>query len=139
MREIIGMSRPEIMPGAACLFCRGRISGDVIAAEILQETNLAEYENQRKQGYLPELATQAPAVIPYTSAVASFAINELLHRLSGYMGDDRMSTELFLLFNDSRISRNSTPASPECVCSNRKKWGRGDVDPFLGLTWGDPK
>jgi hypothetical protein len=128
-----------LMPGAACLFCRGRISGDVIAAEILQETNPEEYESQRKQGYLPELATQAPAVIPFTSAVASFAINEHLHRLSGYMGDDRMSTELFLLFNDSRISRNTTPASQECICSNRKKWGRGDVDPFLGLTWGDAK
>lgn len=125
-----------LMPGAACLFCRGRISGDVIAAEILQETNLSEYESQRKQGYIPELGTQAPAVIPFTSAIASFSINELLHRLSGYMGDDRVSTELFLLFDDSRISRNSTPASPECVCSNRKKWGRGDTDPFLGLTWG---
>jgi hypothetical protein len=125
-----------LMPGAACLFCRGRISGDVIAAEILQETNPTEYESQRKQGYIPELGTQAPAVIPFTSAIASFAINELLHRLSGYMGEDRMSTELFVLFNDSRISRNSTPASPECMCSNRGKWGRGDADPFLGLTWG---
>jgi hypothetical protein len=104
----------------------------VIAAEILQETNPSEYESQRKQGYIPELGTQAPAVIPFTSAIASFSINELLHRLSGYMGDDRV----FLLFDDSRISRNSTPASPECVCSNRKKWGRGDTDPFLGLTWG---
>jgi hypothetical protein len=121
------------MPGAACLSCRGRISGDVIAAEILQETNPSEYESQRKQGYIPELGTQAPAVIPFTSAIASFSINELLHRLSGYMGDDRVSTELFLLFDDSRNSRNSTPASPECVCSKRKKWGRGDTDPFLGL------
>jgi hypothetical protein len=50
-----------LMPGAACLFCRGRISGDVIAAEILQETNPSEYESQRKQGYIPELGTQAPA------------------------------------------------------------------------------
>lgn len=125
-----------LMPGAACLFCRGRISGDVIAAEILQETNPSEYESQRKQGYIPELGTQAPAVIPFTSAIASFAINELLHRLSGYMGDDRVSTELFLLFDDSRISRNSTPASQECMCSSRKKWGRGDTDPYLGLTWG---
>jgi hypothetical protein len=44
-----------LMPRAACLFCRGRISGDVIAAEILQETKPDEYKNQRKQVYLPEL------------------------------------------------------------------------------------
>lgn len=124
-----------LLPGAACLFCRGRISGDVIAAEFLQETDPAEYKRLRAQGYIPELQTNAPAVIPYTTAAASFAINELLHRLSGYMGEDRASTELFLLFDDSRISRNSTPAGAACMCSDRNKWGRGDCDPFLGLTW----
>jgi len=124
-----------LMPGAACLFCRARISGDVIAAEVLQETNPEEYKRLRKQGYIPELQTNAPAVIPFTSAVASFAVNELLHKFSGYMGEDRVSTELFLLFDDSRIIRNSTPSAASCICADRRKWGRGDTDPFLELTW----
>jgi molybdopterin/thiamine biosynthesis adenylyltransferase len=125
-----------LLPGAACLFCRERIAGDVIAAEVLAETNPAEYERLRQQGYVPELRTNAPAVIPFTSSVASFAINEFLHRLSGYMGDDRISTELFLLFDDSKIIRNSTLPAPACRCADRKNWGRGDTDPLLGLTWG---
>jgi len=126
-----------LLPGAACLFCRERITGDVIAAEVVAETDPAEYERLRKQGYVPELGTTAPAVIPFTSSVASFAVNELLHRLSGYMGEDRASTELFLLFDDSKIIRNSTPPAPECHCADRKNWARGDTDPFLGLTWGN--
>lgn len=124
-----------LYPGAACLFCRERISGDVIQAEVLAETNPAEYERLRKQGYIPELRTNAPAVIPFTSSVASFAISELLHRLSGYLGADRVSTELFLLFDDSRIRTNSTPPLPECRCARRENWGRGDTEPFLGMTW----
>jgi hypothetical protein len=51
-----------------CLFCRERISGDVIAAEVLAETNPAECEYRRKQGYVPELRTNATAVIPFTSS-----------------------------------------------------------------------
>lgn len=125
-----------LLPGAACLFCRGRISGDVIAAEILQENDPEEYKRRRVQGYVPELEGHAPAVIPFTSAVASFAINEFFHRLSGYMGEDRASTEVFLLFDDSRISRNSTPPDGECMCSDRRRWGRGDTNPLLGMTWG---
>jgi ThiF family/Prokaryotic homologs of the JAB domain len=125
-----------LLPGAACLFCRGRISGDVIAAEILLENDPEEYKRLRAQGYVPELEGQAPAVIPFTSAVASFALNELFHRLSGHMGADRVSTEVFLLFDDSRISRNSTPPAEDCMCNDRSKWGRGDADPFLGLAWG---
>ena len=125
-----------LMPGAACLFCRQRISGDVIAAEVLQETNRDEYNRLRKQGYVPELQTNAPAVIPFTTAAASFAVNELLHRFSGYMGADRVSTELFLLFDDSKIIKNSTPSASACICADRKNWGRGDREPFMDMTWG---
>jgi molybdopterin/thiamine biosynthesis adenylyltransferase len=125
-----------LLPGAACLFCRGRISGNVIQAEVLQETDPAEYKRRREQEYVPELRTNAPAVIPFTTAIASFALNELLHRFSGHMGADRVSTELFLLFDDSRISTNSTASASACFCADRRKWGRGDADPFMDLTWG---
>jgi molybdopterin/thiamine biosynthesis adenylyltransferase len=125
-----------LLPGTACLFCRGRITGDVIAAETIEENDPSEYKRLRVQEYIPDLHSNAPAVIPYTTAAASFAVNELLHRLSGYMGEDRISTELFVLFDDSRISRNSTSSSSDCMCTDRRKWGRGDCDPFIGLTWG---
>lgn len=42
----------------------------LIAAEILQENDPAEYERLCKQGYLPESQTNAPAVISFTTKVA---------------------------------------------------------------------
>lgn len=126
-----------LMSGSACLFCRGAVTPDVIAAEILHAINPREYEARRLEGYVPGLPGNAPAVITFTTSVASAAISEMLHRFTGYMGSMRESTEVVLRFDESKISTNSKPARLECWCSDINTWGRGDVDPFLDLTWPD--
>lgn len=126
-----------LMPGSPCLFCRGAVTPDVITAEILHATNPEDYEARRREGYVPGLPGNAPAVITFTTSVASAAISEMLHRFTGYMGSTRESTEVILRFDESKISMNSKPARPECWCSDPNIWGRGDVDPFLDLTWPD--
>jgi len=127
-----------LMPGSACLFCRGGITPDVIEAEILHATQPAEYEKRRREGYVPGLPGPAPAVITFTSSVAAAAISELLHRFTGYMGSTRQSTELILRFDESKVSTNSKPARAGCWCSDPATWAAGDVDPFLDLTWLNP-
>jgi ThiF family len=124
-----------LMPGSACLFCRGAVTSKVITAEILHATNPAEYENRKREGYVPGLPGNAPAVITFTSSVASAAVSEMLHRFTGYMGSTRNSTEIILRFDESKISTNSKPIRSGCWCSDRNIWGLGDVDPFLDLTW----
>jgi molybdopterin/thiamine biosynthesis adenylyltransferase len=124
-----------LFPGSACLFCRGAITPDVIEAEILHAIKPDEYEARRREGYVPGLPGNAPAVITFTTSVASVAVSEMLHRFTGYMGSTRNSTEIILRFDESKISTNSKPARPGCWCSDRSTWGRGDVDPFLDLTW----
>jgi molybdopterin/thiamine biosynthesis adenylyltransferase len=124
-----------LMPGSACLFCRGGVTPDVIEAEILNATQPSEYEKRRQEGYVPGLPGPAPAVITFTSSVAAAAISELLHRFTGYMGSTRQSTELILRFDESKVSTNSKPAKPGCWCSDPATWAAGDVDPFLDLTW----
>lgn len=125
-----------LMPGSACLFCRGRINSDRISSEILEASDPSRAESLRKEGYLPELPGATPAVITFTTAIASSAATELLHRLTGFMGADRASTEVIHLFDQSRVRTNNTQPNPECgICANREKWGRGDCQPFLGLTW----
>lgn len=124
-----------LMPGSACLFCRAAITPNVIQAEILQAIDPGEYERRRQEGYVPGLQGNAPAVIMFTSSVAAAAISEMLHRFTGYMGPLHESTEVILRFDESKISTNSKPARPECWCVDRTTWGRGDVDPFLDLTW----
>ena len=124
-----------LLPGAACLYCRQRITPRRVALESLQVIAPDEADRLRKEGYAPELDNPAPAVITFTTSVAAGAINELLHRLTGYMGADRRSTEVLFYFDAGRVATNTRPPDDSCLCSNRKSWGRGDRSPLLDVTW----
>jgi molybdopterin/thiamine biosynthesis adenylyltransferase len=124
-----------LLPGSACLYCRGRITPRRVQLESLQIIAPQEAEQLRREGYAPELGDPAPAVIPFTTTVAAGAVCELLHRLTGYMGSDRQSTEVIYRFDETAISRNARASDGECFCAQRKWWGRGDRTPFLGVTW----
>ena len=124
-----------LIPGSPCLFCRGIITPEVITAEILHKTNPEEYQKRLKEGYIPGLPDTAPSVIMFTSTVAASAICEMLHRITGYLGEERTSTEIIHRFDESKISTNSKQAAPDCWCRDVNSWAEGDVEPFLGLTW----
>jgi molybdopterin/thiamine biosynthesis adenylyltransferase len=124
-----------LIPSTACLFCRGRLTADNIRAESLQIFNPAEAKRLRDEGYVTGLEDRAPAVIGFTNAVASSAVLELLHRLTGCFGSDRHSSEVLLLFDSSRTRTNSRSPSEDCFCSNAYYWGRGDTVPLLDSTW----
>lgn len=118
--------------GEACLFCRGRISAEAIRIEGLSHADL---QRQIRDGYAPELQEPAPAVIAFTSATASAAVSELLHRLTGFMGSDRQSSEVLLALDQSRIRTNRIEPRENCLCSDQSIWGRGDSKPYLDMVW----
>jgi hypothetical protein len=124
-----------LMPGAACLFCRGRIDADRVRAEVLDALNPDEAARLRREGYAPDLADPDPAVITFTSSVGAAAINQLLHRMTGFMGPDANSTEIIHRFDANHIGKNRTPSKEDCFCADRTKWGRGDQKLFLDSTW----
>jgi molybdopterin/thiamine biosynthesis adenylyltransferase len=124
-----------LLAGVPCLFCRGRITAEGVRAESIALLNPAEAEQLRREGYAPELEEAAPAVIPFTTAIASSAVCELLHRLTGFMGSERRSTEVLHLFDQTRTRTNGGRSASDCFCQDRTFWGRGDVEPFLDLTW----
>ena len=126
-----------LVPGAACLFCRGRITAEGVTANVIAKHNKAQIDELRRQDYAPELHENAPAVIPFTTAVASAAVQELLHRLTGFMGSDRTSSEAILFFDQSRIRTNRLPPQAGCFCADHVNWGIGDQTPFLGMLWQD--
>jgi len=125
-----------LYPGTACLFCRGRISPKRVAEQSRAFFTPEESEALRREGYADELDVPNPAVIPFTSAIASSAVAELLHRLTGFMGNDRRTTEVIYRFDQTEIGRNSVASAPECQCANRKIWGAGDGRNYLGMLWG---
>lgn len=124
-----------LMNGAACLHCRGRISAERITAQALRETNPDGARNLEKEGYLPELGDPAPAVVAFTTTIAASAITEFLHRLTGFMGSERESTEVLHLIDQSSVRTNKFASKPDCFCADTDNWGRGDVRPFLNTTW----
>jgi len=124
-----------LLPGAACLFCRRRISADRVRAESISATDPEEAAKLKKEGYLVGIDEPAPAVISFTTAIAAAAVSEFLHRLTGFQGSDRKSTEVIVFFDQSRIRTNSTPPSPDCLCADETKWGTGDTSRFLDLNW----
>jgi molybdopterin/thiamine biosynthesis adenylyltransferase len=121
-----------LLPGEACLFCRGRITAEAIRIEALSET---DRETQIRDGYAPELGEAAPSVISFTSAVASAAIGEFLHRLTGFMGPERQSSEVLLALDQSRVRTNRLEPREECMCGEQSFWGRADTTPYLDMVW----
>lgn len=124
-----------LSPGAACLFCRGRITAEGVRAQVIESCNPSQAEELRWQHYAPELHGNAPAVIAFTTAVASTAVSELLHRLTGFMGSERVSSEVIHFFDQTRMRTNHVAPSYDCYCGDRQRWGLGDQKPFLGMLW----
>lgn len=121
-----------IIPGEACPFCRRSITPEGIAAEALTPEERAA---RARDGYVPALATRAPAVIPFTTAVAAQAVTELLHRLTGFMGAGSVPSEVLLRFDYRDVSTNRPVPTPGCQCGDRDRWGRGDERQFLRRGW----
>ncbi len=119
-----------LYPDEACLFCRDRIDVRKIKAET---QNLGDYERDLQDGYAPELETRAPSVIPFTTTIASFSVSELIHKITGFKGDDVESTEYLISFENNEIRKNRRKSVDDCVC--QKNVGRGDSKNFLGLIW----
>ncbi len=124
-----------LMPPHACLCCRDRIDGDRIHKESLSIFNPREYEQLKKDGYVRGLDADAPSVISFTTSVASSAVIELLHRLTGCLGNDRNSSEVLHLFDSTRTRTNDRVPAEQCFCRDTSLWGKGDSPLFLDTTW----
>ena len=123
-----------LTPGQACLVCRGRIDLARAAAELLTPE---ERIRRVDEGYAPALGQVEPAVVAFTTAVASAAVGELLERLIGYGPAERPS-EVLLRLHDREVSTNSASPRPNHYCdSAKRKLGLGRAEPFLEQSWSD--
>ena len=121
-----------LAPGAACLVCRNRIDLQRAAAEML---NPSEYRRLADEGYAPALSDPEPAVVAFTTQVASAAVGELLERLVHY-GPNPVPTEILLRSHEREISTNDQDPRDGHYCHPRtRKLGLGLTEPFLEQTW----
>ena len=121
-----------LTPGAACLVCRNRIDLQRAAAEML---NASEYRRLAAEGYAPALSDPEPAVVAFTTQVASAAVSELLERLIHY-GPDPVPTEILLRVHEREVSTNDQDPRVGHYCHPQAhKLGLGVTEPFLEQTW----
>ena len=81
------------------------------------------------------MAAPAPAVIPFTSAVASTAVSEFIDRLVRYKHSDTKPSEFILQFEADTIRRNGHPPTTDFYCNKKELWGAGDRKLFMGISW----
>lgn len=121
-----------LVPGSACLVCRGRVDLRRAAAELLtpdERTRLAD------EGYAPALGNVEPAVISFTSLVGAVAVSELLERLIGF-GPAPRPSEILVRYHDREISTNIALPNAGHYCDQSSgKWGLADAEPFLEQIW----
>jgi len=122
-----------LCPGGACLLCRGIINVRIAVSEALRRSNPKEFERQKKEAYVLGEGDPNPAVITFTTEVATMAVNEFLQRLQGFRGEEGSTAQRTRLFHRMHDFRPGEQPSPECViCGTSENFGRGDVEPFLG-------
>lgn len=116
--------------GAACLLCRGRIDPRLAH---LEQLDPEERRRLAEQGYAPDLDEPQPSIVTYTSLLSSLAATELLNRLFNLA--DLTPTEVLLQLPTRSMSLNRRRSREGCFCSTPARWGAGQVEPYLDLTW----
>jgi molybdopterin/thiamine biosynthesis adenylyltransferase len=123
-----------LFPNHPCLLCREIVSGSNAHDEGLRRSDPAEYERRKAEAYVFGEGNPDPAVVTFTTEVATMAINEMIHRLQGFRGPEGAKAQLTRFFHRMEDKRPGAVPSPTCpVCAMTGVWGLGDVEPFLDM------
>lgn len=123
-----------IEPGAVCQLCRRTISHKAMHDEGLKRESPERFRAYRRAGYLPVESGPSPAVVTFTTEVACMAVNEVIHRLTGFRGDRGDAAERIRRFDEVKEVDLVTDGRRRegCpLCDLRRYDGRGDCEPFL--------
>lgn len=128
----------SVQPGGACLFCTGDVDPALVAA---QEMTGEQRQRLAEEGYAPNLGDPDPAVVAFTTNIASAAVTELLDRLIGWTDHDvaaRPNRVVSRLGSHRSTTETISPASPSHWCASPDHAGVGGGEPLLGLNWREP-
>ena len=105
--------------------------------EGLRRHDTALLEQQRRAGYISGGAEPNPVVVTFTTETATMAVNELLHRLTGFRGSMGSCSERVRRFDEVKDA-DTVPGGkplPHCkLCARHVYDARGDMEPFLDQT-----
>ena len=73
-----------LFPGGDCLVTKGNINMDIAYAENIKRNEPENYKKLKAEAYVIGEGNPAPAVVTFTTQIATMAVNELLNRIQGY-------------------------------------------------------
>jgi len=126
-----------VQPGYPCQVCRQLISSQRMLEEGMRRSDPQLYEQHRRAGYIEGEGDPSPVVVTFTTEIAAVAVNELLHRLTGFRGPEGHCAERVRRFDwvkDADTVPGGKRNSDCALCGQRKFDGRGDMTPFLNQT-----
>ena len=120
-----------IQPGSTCLLCRRVVDPALAREEQLKRNDPQGFARQKEEAYVIGSGNPSPAVITFTSEVASMSVNELINRLTGFKknGPENHLVRFFDQSVDRKPHIGSADGCPVCNCDDY--WGQGDMKPFL--------
>ncbi|MDO9185867.1 MAG: ThiF family adenylyltransferase [Bacteroidia bacterium] len=122
-----------LFPGCSCLLCNGVINATQANAESLKRNDPDGYERLKAEAYVLGEQNPSPAVITFTTEIATVAVNEFIHRIQGYRSTGAVNHRLRFFHMDMDL-KPLNKSRIECkICSNTSYWGRGDMEPFLDM------
>jgi molybdopterin/thiamine biosynthesis adenylyltransferase len=123
-----------VLPGRPCLICSGVVNAGRANEEDLERTRPEEFQRRKDEAYVIGGGDPAPAVVTFTTEMASAAVAELVAALTGFHGMDGMIPHRVRRWHarDDRfiahLRRDDCP-----VCNSAWACGAGDVTPFLDM------
>lgn len=122
-----------LAPGHTCLLCRGVINSEIARSETMRRSSPDEYEQRKAEAYVIGEGNPNPAVVTFTTELACMAVNEMIHRLQGFRGENGAVANRVRKFHLDEDRRPGHRPGPACrICGSDELWGAGDTDPFLG-------
>lgn len=119
-------------PGSSCLVCRRVVDASVAAEEALRRNDPQEYERRKAEAYVRGEGHPSPAVISFTTSVATMAVEELIQRVNQFRGHAGAIANRVRKFNLVEDFRPGARKEPCRICGSDRIHGQGDVQPFLG-------
>ena len=123
-----------LFPGSDCLVTKGNINMDIAYAENLKRNDPENYKKLKEEAYVIGEGNPAPAVVTFTTQIATMAVNELLNRIQGYNKDALSAPHKIFFFHRGMEIHPKNISNNECrICGMNNYWGRGDMQPFLDM------
>ena len=123
-----------VLPGRPCLVCSGVVNAVRANEEDLARTRPEEFQRRKDEAYVIGGGDPAPAVVTFTTEMATVAVDEMIAALTGFHGMEGMIPNRVRRWHardDRFIAHTRRDGCP--ICNSETSCGAGDVVPFLDM------